>query len=426
MIRLLSTNKTMNNFNNKTKVPWTSFIFLFAVFYFATWYKPLYTIQDPITAESIIHLTEEGNLGRRIALISLGAFGLFCFLDKRRSRVCINGFLGWLIIFFLSWSLFSIVWSDDSFLTIRRVVVLIMLWTGAVGIAARFSFDDIISFAFFSSFLTLILGILCEIFLGTLHPIDIDYRFAGTFHPNSQGANCGILVISSFFLARTVKKHSYFYSFMTIIALIFLLLTKSRTAFASTIIASSAYFALTSSMSRKATIVCITVILVCLAYFAFGDYLIAHGKTALLLGRDDIHAASLNLRIPLWGECLDYIAQRPFLGYGFNTFWTPSRTVLFSAHQGQPIPHSHSGYIELALHIGIIGSGVFVSILLLGIKRSIFLLKTQHQHTYAFAFAMLIWLCLTMVMEIINMHSFIANFICIIILSKISFFDISH
>ena len=139
MFRLLSTNKTMDNFNNKKMVAWTSFFFLFTVFYFATWYKPFYTVQEPITADTIIQLTEEGNLGRRIALIFLGAFGLICLLGKRRSPFCINGLLGWLILFFLSWSLLSIIWSDDSILTIRRVIVLIMLWLGAVGTAARFS-----------------------------------------------------------------------------------------------------------------------------------------------------------------------------------------------------------------------------------------------------------------------------------------------
>ena len=77
-----------------------------------------------------------------------------------------------------------------------------------------------------------------------------------------------------------------------------------------------------------------------------------------LIGKD----LSLTGRIPLWNELLNYIAERPLLGYGFNGFWD-------SAQYGEnfrgkwiwsSVPHSHNGFIELLLALGLVGFIIFV------------------------------------------------------------------
>ena len=81
---MLSLGEAMNHFSGHTtmdmdreSLPWGVFIFLFIVFYFATWYDLSYTVRDPNTVQEITVLVDKGLLGRRIGLFCLGGVGLF-------------------------------------------------------------------------------------------------------------------------------------------------------------------------------------------------------------------------------------------------------------------------------------------------------------------------------------------------------------
>ena len=65
-------------------------------------------------------------------------------------------------------------------------------------------------------------------------------------------------------------------------------------------------------------------------------------------------------RIPMWLELSDYIAEKPLLGYGFNGFWETEYGQIFrSRWQWEEVPHSHNGFIELILALGLIGLSIF-------------------------------------------------------------------
>jgi exopolysaccharide production protein ExoQ len=67
-------------------------------------------------------------------------------------------------------------------------------------------------------------------------------------------------------------------------------------------------------------------------------------------------------RIPMWSELLDYIAQKPLLGYGFNGFWDSNQYggVFRARWAWKDVPHSHNGFIELLLALGLLGFLLFV------------------------------------------------------------------
>ncbi|MDK2830182.1 MAG: exopolysaccharide production protein ExoQ [Clostridium butyricum] len=71
-------------------------------------------------------------------------------------------------------------------------------------------------------------------------------------------------------------------------------------------------------------------------------------------------------RIFIWKFSLEYIKQKPFLGYGLNAFWSyiNYKKTFFSLY-GFSVSHSHNGYINLILDGGII---MFALIMLLIIK----------------------------------------------------------
>jgi exopolysaccharide production protein ExoQ len=71
------------------------------------------------------------------------------------------------------------------------------------------------------------------------------------------------------------------------------------------------------------------------------------------LGRD----ATLTGRIPLWGMVIQEIASRPFLGHGYAGFWIedsiPVQYIWKSI--GWAAPDAHSGYLDVALQLGLMG-----------------------------------------------------------------------
>ena len=87
------------------------------------------TLQETPTAEEQVDMVKEGSLARRVGLLSLGLLGLVNLSMRPKKRFRINGLLGWLLLFFIYWSLLTVFWSTDQLLTIRRLFVFFLFIT---------------------------------------------------------------------------------------------------------------------------------------------------------------------------------------------------------------------------------------------------------------------------------------------------------
>jgi len=74
---------------------------------------------------------------------------------------------------------------------------------------------------------------------------------------------------------------------------------------------------------------------------------------APLIGRD----AQLTGRVDLWLILPSYIAERPWLGYGFGAFWVADSanvSLIWNAVGWTP-PHAHDGWLDALLELGVVG-----------------------------------------------------------------------
>jgi exopolysaccharide production protein ExoQ len=89
----------------------------------------------------------------------------------------------------------------------------------------------------------------------------------------------------------------------------------------------------------------------------------------------DFHAAAkaifgdptLTLRTDIWAFAARKIGERPWLGYGYEVFWGAgfnSPSVREGPGFVANMPHAHNGYLDIALHTGFVGLGIFAILVL--------------------------------------------------------------
>ena len=414
--------KSSDVYLRDAKIPWITFLFLAAVFFVATHDLFFSLIEDfNMPLDLLEKATIEGSLTRRIAFLSLGLLGAVSLMRQGLSRLKINGLLGWLILFYIFWSFLSIAWAEDSALTFRRLVIFAMLCLSALAVSKSFSLRDIIFFVLLSTGFYLLIGIVAEIALGTFHPIEPIYRFAGTIHPNQQGRHFAMLLIAGVTAAQSVKRGRILFLACILIGIIFLILTKSRTSFACAMLALFAYWALLSSLSHKITLFLVVSITFCLFLLLVGDAFFPAMRQGILLGREDPTVYTLTGRVPLWHQCLEYVAKRPLIGYGYNSFFNSRNIRTFSNSQGWALSAGHSVYLELLLNVGCIGMITFVLIFILGIKKSIKYLKIFGNIEYAFLCSLLVFFVFVGILESGLITSSFQMFLSMVVLARLGF-----
>lgn len=75
-------------------------------------------------------------------------------------------------------------------------------------------------------------------------------------------------------------------------------------------------------------------------------------------------------RIRLWSLLGERVGDRPLLGYGIGGFWLGSNGPSAQVWErvGWKTPHAHNGFIDLILHLGLVGAALFLLFIFAAIK----------------------------------------------------------
>jgi O-antigen ligase len=324
---------------------------------------------------------------------------------------------------YVAWVSSSLAWAQDGALTFRRLVILGMMCLCALGVSRRLSSRHIVAWILFSTAAYLLIGLLAESVLGSFHPFAPGHRFAGTIHPNLQGLNCALLALSGAAASRTRWRSRNFFRALGLIGFVFLVLTGSRTAFGATVLALLFYWSLVWPRLRTFAVTYSAITILVFLLFVGGGAFLPVLQRAALLGRESSSAGTLSGRILVWQECLGYVANRPFQGYGYGGFWTPIHISEISATQGWGVAEAHSAYLDLLLTVGLIGLVIFILMLAVAISRSVACYRLSQNPAYAF-FAALLFLCaLEGLMESTVATRSMFSFACMLALANLSFRD---
>jgi O-antigen ligase len=137
-----------------------------------------------------------------------------------------------------------------------------------------------------------------------------------------------------------------------------LLLSQSMTAIVMLIATLAMYsFSRRLRMSYRSIALSLLIILPIFSYAIFWIFQNLEYVTGLL-GRDP----TLTGRVQLWLLCAILAFRRPWLGYGYNAFWRGydgESAVVWRLFNWHP-PHSHNGFLEVWLGIGLVGLIIFL------------------------------------------------------------------
>jgi O-antigen ligase len=343
--------------------PWLASILFGIIFFVGTHHMVMtQTLREDSFGKSSAALeteSKEGNPYRRIGFAIWGAYAAVSLVRAAPERFRLSGPAWWVTFTYVAFTLLSVGWSDELGLSTKRAFIFFVNWIAAIAVIRRHGLESLLKLAVATSGAYLLIGVGSELLLGTLQPFSADYRFAGTSHPNHQGLNCAVLFLGCCFTARCYPRYKAFFVALAGVALVFLVLTKSRTAVGSCL----AVFALQEVVlaRRKGVLVycgAICVVVAAFLYMSMGAS--QHVREIALLGRGGDSAGELTGRVPLWRSLMPFVYKQPVFGYGFGGFWNPTHIRAVSAANDWGIGESHSSYMENLLAGGVIGLGLLV------------------------------------------------------------------
>ncbi|MFH0732500.1 MAG: O-antigen ligase family protein [Candidatus Omnitrophota bacterium] len=183
------------------------------------------------------------------------------------------------------------------------------------------------------------------------YPLHLDYMITASFLHHNDFGNYLITYIPLLFGLAAGKKYFFKYRFMffilflaAFIALIFSYVRASWIAF----LISMSFF--TFALNKK-IFACFLAILLITSFFMPQK---VESRVKEINSMETLYS---EYRIGLWQEAIKMIKERPFLGWGINTYTLVAPN--FKVHPRGGI-YSHNSYLQMAAEIGVIGLGTFL------------------------------------------------------------------
>lgn len=340
--------------------------------------------------DTYIDSIEDGNAMRKLVITSYGLAGLAALVlcrgrewNVRRSGAALLGV-------FLLWTLTSVLWSVEPSLTFRRLVASGLILVGSLGFARMLRPMEVLTVALLT-FAAFVGNSLLMDLGGGGRPWAGDYRFGGTLHPNIQAAYCGMLCLAAFaFPAQTIGAR-WAVRGLCAFGFLMLLQTQSRTSALAVLVGFLMVFMVRLTPRIRWWAAAVMVCLAALTTILVSSQSDGGRKrltNAVLLGRTE-QAGSLTGRVPLWQELSGYASQRPLVGYGYESFWTPDVIAAVMKSQNWALQSAHNAYFEVRLQLGWIGLVLALAMLAGGFN----LLQSAYSYTanagYAFGYGVM-------------------------------------
>jgi exopolysaccharide production protein ExoQ len=282
----------------------------------------------------------------------------------------------WIVLLLLL-AILSVFWTAAPEVTPRRLIGLLGTTMVGLYVAARYDLRqqmDILAWTMGAAIVSsLIFAIVLPRYgvMGGMHAGD----WRGIYiHKNVLGKIMTLSIILFWLLLRNSPGRNRILRIGLIFSVLLLVLTTSASSIInSMVLVFSSSLLATLGWRYRTMIPTVLVLLVVMAGVSFwlsqsAEAIFAlFGKNATFTGRTDI-----------WVSVMNMINQRPWFGYGFSGFWNGrlSEAAAVWRDTRWHVPHSHNGYLDLWLDLGLLGMGLFALSFWSALRRSIVWIRT--------------------------------------------------
>jgi exopolysaccharide production protein ExoQ len=237
----------------------------------------------------------------------------------------------------------SVLWSVAPSTTATRSIAYFFLVVGAIGMVEIFDTQQLMR-------LTALIG-------GLLAAVSLVLQDNPLPAKNSLGEVMAIGVLGALHCIRVGGRRRFRYIGVTVLCTAVALWNRSATS----LLTISAFFILhvigafyIKSSSHRMISIGLTIIFVAI----FIPLMHNIDWIYSLLDKDP----TLSGRTDFWPYIIDYVYQRPLLGWGFAAFWMPSNlsAAEVNLNVGFGINEAHNGLLQLLLDIGVVGTAFFL------------------------------------------------------------------
>jgi O-antigen ligase len=323
-------------------------------------------------------MSEEAKESIRKLTLPFYALTLLLLLSRiRESRLLPGIKANWHLaaLLFLAW--LSITWSIDPGVSLRRCTALLFMMLFGIYLCQRYELTAILRLTAVACTVNLVLSIALIGLAPSIGVSSVDGRWRGIFgHRNSLGQNLMIALIV--FAAIDVKSRGgQALRWLGIgVATTLLWLSDSRGPFIAllpviplSLLIWSSRFGVVARAALVLPILTLTVVVAALVFLNADEMFDLLGKDSTLTGRTE-----------LWSFVWAAIAHRPWLGYGFSTFWETSEGPSHAIWEfiGWDAPGSHNGYVEMWLGLGILGPTLVLISMGVNLWNAVLAFRNKH------------------------------------------------
>lgn len=314
---------------------------------------------------------------------------LFLLVGLRWKRVLIAAIQVPLCWALPALAILSAQWSEVPDFTFRKGLILMMATLMGVYWSIRYPLATLLRLLGWGLGLTVIL---CFVFTLVFPNFGIEHgehtgAWRGLFTQKNGLARIMVLsVVTGLWLVLERERQRFWWSGKLFLSVILLILSTSKTGLV-IMVASVGCIPLLRALRGRLPQVILGLMLAILSMSCVVLVLIENAELILTaLGRD----ITLTGRTGIWDVMLTKIANHPWLGYGYQSFWLgmdgESADVWYATFF--MAPNGHNGYLDLALDLGLIGLGIFVISCGFAVVRSTTWLR-QHPHSMVSVFPLL-------------------------------------
>jgi exopolysaccharide production protein ExoQ len=278
----------------------------------------------------------------------------------------------WPLSVLVSVALVSCLWAEAPGLVLQRSIAACGTTLVGIAFAVRLSVEDQLRLISWVLRITAILSLAAVLFFpsfGISNGIGEQGEWRGVFgYKNGLGSMMALAVLVEWLLPTDTLLSKVVNRLALVISAVLLVFSSSVTPLAALV--ATLLFIELYKVGTRLRIPLYAIVLATLL-------LLASSVTALLMAGDRVtgplgRSSDLTGRTDIWTTTMQYIPERPVLGYGYWGFWNEASSESSAVERalGTPIMYSHNGYIEVLLDLGAVGLLLTLIFLWTGIGRT--------------------------------------------------------